>query len=124
MKSMREFLVYRAQANDASHLQFISSPIFDSVSVRICLCHSHTPLFHGASAGVVMTLTVKFSRMSLNSLDSNSPPLSPNTLFGLPDKLIQHLINFFVRTGVVLFLIITCVAKSSKFINYMKVATV
>ena len=77
------------------------------MSVVIALWRSQIPLLQGASAAVVFTFMLKFSQKSINSFDTNSPPLSLNIVFGLPNKLIQYFRIIFIITFVDLLFIIT-----------------
>ena len=86
---IKEFFALRAQARAVSHEQLMSSLTLRIMSVKMALCLSQIPFDHGDSAGVVETFILKFSQKSINSREKNSPPLSLNTLNGVPKRLTQ-----------------------------------
>ena len=77
------------------------------MSVIMALSCSQIPLLQAASAAIVFTFMLKFSQRSINYFDINSPPLSLNTVFRLPNKLIQYFKKNFMNISVDLLFIIT-----------------
>ena len=77
------------------------------MSVIMALSCSQIPLLQAASAAIVFTFMLKFSQRPKNSFDTNSPPLSFNTVFRLPNKLIQYFKKNFMIISVDLLFIIT-----------------
>lgn len=71
---------------------------------ELLLCLSNNPLLQGLSAGVVLTIMLKFSARSLVSSYLNSRPLSERINFGEPCTLIQVWRNFctMIDTGLLL----------------------
>ena len=93
---MEEFLALRGQARAVSHWQLISSLTFKRTSVKIASCHSHIPLHHGDSAGVVDIFILKFSQKSEKSSETNYPPLSLDTFDAMPKIFIQFWRKFLI----------------------------
>ena len=92
----KRIFILTAYARAFSHGQLISSFTFNRCSVKIALCHSHIPLHHGDSAGVVNIFILKFLQKSVNFLETNPPfPLSLNIFLGLSKMLIQFFAKSF-----------------------------
>ena len=88
------------------------------LTFKIAFWRSQIPLLQGASAAVVFTFMLKFLQKSINYFDGNSPPLSLNTVFGLPNKLIQYFRNIFVIMSVDLLFIITALLNLENLSQY------
>ena len=58
------------------------------------------------ASAALFTFMLKFSQKSINTFDADSPLLSLNTVFGLPNKLVQYFRNIFMIISVDLLFII------------------
>ena len=73
---VNEFLAFTDQRTANSRSQLFSSKILSSISESMRLCRSTRPLFHGASALVVLIVMRRLSQSCVNLVLANSPPLS------------------------------------------------
>ena len=80
---------------------FYNNVRYDSV---VTITNTVTPRSFSA---VVFVFILKFSQKSINSFDTNSPLLSLNIVFRLPNKLIQYFRNIFTIIFVGLLFMIT-----------------
>ena len=84
MYTMSEFLALIHQDTAKSGWHCVSSRTLFNMSASTRLCLSMSPLLHGASAAIVLTVIPKDSAISMNFALANSPPLSVKNFSGAP----------------------------------------